>query len=370
MTTMNRRQLLKAGVAIAGGLVMNQISPSLTSLAAQPATLPTAQKLPRWRGFNLFEMFMPQHTSGVFVESDLDFTKEWGFDFLRLPCSYWFWAKPESLYEIDEKPLKSIDQAIAWGRARGIHMNVCMHRIPGYCINPPKEPTDLFKDEKTLDAAAYHWAMFAERYKGIPSTELSFDLMNEPPGVDDATYLRVHGRLTRAIHDVDPDRLVIGDGKGGGHTPVSGVASLGIAMSTRGYQPFELTHYKASWFPGSDTWPVPTWPMTVTKKDGQKIVWDREALKRERIIAWQAVERTGVGIHIGEWGVHNFTPHDVTLAWMKENLDLWQRAGWGWALWNIRGSFGVMDSNREDVTYENVKGRKLDRKMLELLRQY
>ena len=43
---------------------------------------------------------------------------------------------------------------------------------------------------------------------------------------------------------------------------------------------------------------------------------------------------------------------------------------WGFALWNLRGSFGVADSERADVTYEDYKGHKLDRKMLELLRRY
>ena len=43
-------------------------------------------------------------------------------------------------------------------------------------------------------------------------------------------------------------------------------------------------------------------------------------------------------------------------------------AGWGWALWNLRGSFGVVDSGRADVRYEPFRGRQLDRRMLELLR--
>ena len=77
-----------------------------------------------------------------------------------------------------------------------------------------------------------------------------------------------------------------------------------------------------------------------------------------------------MGIHVGEWGAHNRTPHAVALAWMRDELDLWREAGWGWALWNLRGSFGVLDSGREDVAYEDFKGHKLDRKMLEVLRKY
>ena len=69
-----------------------------------------------------------------------------------------------------------------------------------------------------------------------------------------------------------------------------------------------------------------------------------------------------------KWGAYQVTPHAVTLAWMKDNLDLWEEAGWGWALWNFRGSFGVLDSGRADVRYEEFHGHKLDRRMLELIR--
>jgi endoglucanase len=53
---------------------------------------------------------------------------------------------------------------------------------------------------------------------------------------------------------------------------------------------------------------------------------------------------------------------------MRDSLELWQEAGWGWALWNLRGSFGFLDSERRDLDYENFRGHKLDRSMLELLR--
>jgi endoglucanase len=53
---------------------------------------------------------------------------------------------------------------------------------------------------------------------------------------------------------------------------------------------------------------------------------------------------------------------------MRDCLDDWKEAGWGWALWNLRGSFGVLDSGRADVKYEDWRGHKLDREMLDLLK--
>ena len=61
------------------------------------------------------------------------------------------------------------------------------------------------------------------------------------------------------------------------------------------------------------------------------------------------------------------TPHDVCLAWMSDLLSLWKETGWGWAMWNLRGSMGVLDSGRRDVVFEYIDGHSVDRKMLELL---
>jgi len=57
----------------------------------------------------------------------------------------------------------------------------------------------------------------------------------------------------------------------------------------------------------------------------------------------------------------------VVLGWMGDLIALWKEAGWGYALWNFRGSFGVLDSGRADVPYEEWRGHKLDRAMLKLL---
>ena len=115
---------------------------------------------------------------------------------------------------------------------------------------------------------------------------------------------------------------------------------------------------------GSDQWAEPAWPL---ERKGREPL-DRETLRKERIEPWKQLESRGVGIHVGEWGAFNRTPHKVTLAWMRDCLGLWKEAGWGWALWNLRGNFGVLDSSRRDVAYDSFRGHKLDRKMLELLK--
>jgi aryl-phospho-beta-D-glucosidase BglC (GH1 family) len=98
-------------------------------------------------------------------------------------------------------------------------------------------------------------------------------------------------------------------------------------------------------------------------------VKDREWLKRTMIEPWQEAEKAGMGVMVGEFGSFNHTPHDVVLRWLGDSIANWNEAGWGYAMWNFRGSFGILDSDRSDVQYEDFHGHKLDRKLLELMRQ-
>src|SRR5690606_27978489 len=125
-------------------------------LAATPE--PSASKLPRWRGFNLLEKFTARRGGNPpFQAEDFELMQEWGFNFARLPMSYQCWAKgdPAEWLRLDESQLKHIDHAIELGQRHGIHVNLNLHRAPGYCVNPPAEPLDLFKDAQALDACAF-----------------------------------------------------------------------------------------------------------------------------------------------------------------------------------------------------------------------
>lgn len=484
--------------------------------AVQNSWLPaTAEKLPRWRGFNLLEKFLLGGGRKPFVEKDFQLLQKLGFNFVRLPMDYRFWIKEGNWEEFDEATLKEIDQAVQWGEKYGIHVCINFHRAPGYTVAQPAEKTSLWTDAETQRVCAKHWAMFAKRYAGIPNERLSFNLMNEPAGVEAAAYVAVVKQLAAAIRAEDPQRLIISDGLQWGTIPVPELKALRIAQATRGYTPGELTHYKASWV-NSANYPPPLWPRPLApngtllgplKKEGShplvidgpfpaatelrihvlvvsmaaKLVleadgtqvfeksfkcgpgegeWKKAEFKQQyniyqnlydrdytatipagtkqvrlRVTAgdwlqigelgfkpaqgsgaealltlkqefgkkpqpfgytpgsasgpfsgipeqgqdwlwttcvkpWQELERNGTGVMVGEWGSFNKTPHDVFLRWAEDCLSNWQKAGWGWAMWNFRGPFGVLDSGRTDVKYEDFEGHKLDRKLLDLLQRY
>lgn len=463
-----------------------------------------------WHGFNLLEKFTLQRSTR-FKEDDFKWIAELGFNFVRLPMDYRCYTEPGDWLKFREDALREIDEAIAWGEKYHVHVCLNLHRAPGFCINPPVEALDLWKDREAQDAFAAHWAMFARRYRGIPSTWLSFNLLNEPTRNTRESYLLVNRRAIAAIHAIDPRRLVVVDGNNVGRDPTPELLALEPVMqATRGYQPSTISHYKANWVKGSDTWRVPTWPPThlvgrfygpskpelksplvlrgdfrpgteiilnltqlsakaklrataagvlvnertfdpkadpnawksvpsgsswvyhqpvsplafrvvltktayelaIENVDGDWIefdtltvqppggtpqvtwadsTWGRRQMPHDvtregRVVPpagtnvaqplieylkpWREIAAKGETVFVGEWGCFNRTPHAVALGWMESWLEQWQQAEFGWALWNFRGSFGILDSGRADVTYEEWRGHKLDREMLTLLQRY
>ncbi|NLG24023.1 MAG: cellulase family glycosylhydrolase [Clostridiales bacterium] len=324
--------------------------------------------LPRWRGFNLLGMFL-MSSPGRFDERDFQMISDLGFDFVRLPLNYTFWIDFDDPFAINLDKLAPLDQAIVWGEKYGLHVNVALHRAPGFSVARDRaEPFDLWRDAEALEAFKLHWTALARRYRDI-GERVSFNLVNEPAGVGPGEHARVMRKTVSAIREVDPARLIILDGLHYGNVPMpdlGDLAALNVAQSCRAYVPAGVSHYRADWVDSRGDFPPAAWPGGWAE-DG---IWDRERLYRH-YAAWAAVAGTfGMGVHCGEGGCFSRTPHDVTLRWMEDVLDILGGLNIGYALWNFRGPFGILDSGRGDVAYEDYKGFKLDRKMLELLRKY
>lgn len=484
------------------------VGASLPSSAADPQQVGSVD-VSQWRGFNLQEKYKAK-SQVPFKEEDFQWIEEMGFNFVRLPMDYGCYTATNDWLQFKEPVLKEIDQAIEFGAKHHIHVCINLHRAPGFCINPPAEKLDLWKDQAAQDAFVAHWVMFAKRYQSVPQDRLSFNLLNEPSHNTRESYLKVNSRAIEAIHAVDPKRIIVVDGNNVGRdTNPEFLKYSNVVQATRGYHPGSISHYKASWVKGSDKMPEPTWPpskvigqlfgpvkkdlmaplvlkgdfkpgtelalkllqfsskaklqakadgkvigellcdakaqpagwkplksgkytyyepetdmsfsiklatpakeISVENVDGDWIKFSELSLRvpegtRHAYVTdlswgaqqeahavtsdgrlvpqpganpsqtlvnylkpWRDFSALGGAVFVGEWGCHNKTPHAVALAWMKAWLEEWKQARYGWAVWNFRGSFGILDSNRSDVQYEDWHGHKLDREMLKLLQEY
>lgn len=235
-------------------------------LALAPLAFSASPDPSKWRGFNLMEkVAIDWMNNAPFRESDFKMIRELGFNFVRIPVDYRCYTTSNDWLSFREDILKEIDAAVAYGKKYNLHICLGLHRGPGYCINPPKEATDLWTDEKTFDVFIKHWLMFTKRYKHIPAEELSFNLVNEPSGTPRENVVRVYAKTVAAIHQEDPKRTVVLDGTEGGNTPIVELKNLAnVIHSGRGYYA-PVTQYKASYRDKSrDLMPVPVWPAKPT----------------------------------------------------------------------------------------------------------
>ncbi|HLF33380.1 MAG TPA: cellulase family glycosylhydrolase [Cyclobacteriaceae bacterium] len=74
-----------------------------------------------------------------------------------------------------------------------------------------------------------------------------------------------------------------------------------------------------------------------------------------------------IPVMITEFGVYNKTPHDLTIDYLTDLVDIFKQYNLGFAMWNFVGTMGIIDSNREDCDYEPYNGRLLDREMLAIM---
>jgi endoglucanase len=372
--------LTSAALAITGNAVFASINSGQTK-----------NPLPRWKGFNLLDFFSPfpprNPERGRTTEDDFRWMTDWGFDFVRLPMAYprylaYDRAQPftkDDVYKIDPSIVDEIEKLVLLAHKYGLHVSLNLHRAPGYCINAGfNEPFNLWKDQEAQDAFNYHWGMWAERFRSISREKISFDLLNEPAFREDMNdqfskssalpgelYRNVASGAAKAIRAANPDHLIIADGNNVGSEVTPELIDLDMAQSCRGYYPHYISHYKAPWvWKDPSQAPAPVWPGIMDGKE-----FGRETLERY-YTPWIELVNKGIGVHCGECGCWSKTPHDVFLAWFGDVIDILTIGGIGYALWNFRGDFGILDSDRTDVNYTDWYGHKLDSKLLDLLKKY
>jgi endoglucanase len=384
---MNRRKFIKSTVASTAAL--NILGAGSVSASEQKAAGAKGNSLPRWRGFNLTDFNSPEPSSGRrgTTDEDLKWMVDWGFNFIRLPMAYPRYVNfdrsrhitPDEVCQINGEEVDRIEAFVRHAQDLGLHVSLNLHRAPGYCINAGfYEPYDLWKSKEAQEAFNFHWGMWGKRFKTASASKISFDLLNEPSMRSDMNdqhskstaipgdlYRAVAKGATDAIRTSNPRHLVIADGNSVGNQVTPELSDLNIAQSCRGYFPGYISHYKAPWANNDpERCPTPVWPGTI---NGEQFGKSR---LEKYYQPWIELARSGTGVHCGECGCWNKTPHDVFLAWFQDVLDILTTHGIGYALWNFRGDFGILDSRRNDVAYQDWHGHKLDGKLLDVLKKH
>jgi len=203
------------------------------------------------------------------AENDMNIARvSLGFSTLQYP-NY-----PENGQQINLSELKELDQMIACAMKYDVHITLGMMGLPGYG-NSEDDNYQAIGDHNWPDAEHRqlihdYWVMLANRYKDIPSKNLTFELCAEW-SVSDAQKVNDFNNLwsstVRDIRNISPERVLIASFDiydANKHELADTMANLGVSLAVHPYFPSEFAFYgREDHIYGIGeylTWPMPYFP--------------------------------------------------------------------------------------------------------------
>ncbi len=160
--------------------------------------------------------FWRRYRDAYVTQDDIRFIKSVGFNMVRVPLHWRLFMDADG--EMRGEGWALLDRVVAWAGEAGLYVVPDLHAAPGgqTGINHDDGPGYplMFYVPRDRDLTVRLWRAIAGRYRGNPAI-LGYDLLNEPiaPYHDVGTLnLRLepfYKRLTAAIREVDPGRIII-----------------------------------------------------------------------------------------------------------------------------------------------------------------
>jgi endoglucanase len=210
---------------------------------------------------------------------------------------------------------------------------------------------DIWRDYAYHDAFVRMWREVARELRGCGAA--GYDLMCEPHPEDllqdvpreqraeamkgtPADWNELARRATEAIREVDEATPIIVNSTGWAYPQtfeyLEPTGDPRTVYSVHYYSPRLYTHQKPEQ-------PV-CYPGVAPEHVEPEQYWDAEAMARTLRPVRDFQERVGAPVFSGEFGCARFAP-GVT-DFFRDQLSLYERWGWSWAYWDLRG-WSVMD---------------------------
>lgn len=213
----------------------------------------SSKQLPDWRGYTLTDRYWTKdYDVPEYEEEEIGVLAELGFNFVRAPLHL------ESVFEdgdpntINTDFLRSMDRLLEYCAQEKIHVCFDLHDMPGFQTNADDSPNILFTDAETQELFVAFWRFLAGWYQKVPSSLLSFNLLNEPHPAEgeeltDEVYSALMLRAVDAVRESSPDRLIFVD-----------MLDIPMGIPVRGLADADIVQTVHAYFLEDDTehWPV------------------------------------------------------------------------------------------------------------------
>lgn len=241
-----------------------------------PSSLPdvSQQTLPsQWKGSGTSARKDGRHFQQDFMEADIAFLAENGFNFTRVFFGFTtlrYPDFPEDVLLVNETELLELDQLIAWGMEYGVHIQLSM-------IDTPSDLESMDLSAEEWGNVRAYWEMLARRYAGISSRYLSFDLANElQPSEENLTDATANMKeLVGGLRAADPERVLLISFNGNPlNTWVENMAEIGLALGCHPYAPTYLCGGDDRYTAPTAYWPYPYFHARLNAEESIKISGD------------------------------------------------------------------------------------------------
>ena len=282
-----------------------------------------------------------------------------GFDNVRLP--------------IDPAPLEKYPRAADGLNAEfmgRLDRTVDAMLANGLAVQIDLQPEDSYKQQlrnsdDAVDRLVMLWRKLATHYAGRDPNRVFFEILNEPEVSDSYRWAGIQARVAAAIRQAAPHNTIIATGANYANLPdllaIQPLADGNVIYNFHFYEPHEFTHQGANWglswwsythgipYPPNDAAmqslidQVPNLPDRYQLENYWLDRWDGRHIRLliDEAAAW--ARQNNVPLICNEFGVYRNNSDPVSRSnWLHDVRTALESDGIGWAMWDYRGSFGVV----------------------------
>lgn len=305
-----------------------------------------------------------------FTREDVKFLAECGYDHLRIPID------EEQMFDEQLNPEQEaftlLHNAIGWCKEFDLKVIVDLHILRSHHFNAESKP--LFTEQAAQEQFYDCWRKISAELKKYPRSLVAYELMNEPVADDPEQWNTIVNNCLEVVRKLEPKRtIIIGSNRWQAYDQVKNLRvpeqDKNIIISFHFYNPFPLTHYRASWTEQKDNPLDVYYPGYIVKKeDVEKLTpelqkrwgWlarsynDINTLEKQILQALDAATAMGRKLYLGEFGCLRGAGEENRLRWFRDVVSLCEKYGIAYASWDYKGGFGIIDKGQIQVEMLNI----------------
>ena len=317
------------------------------------------------RGINLSHWlsqrgdFCPPMEEGMHEADFMQISRD-GFDHVRLPVD------EEVLWqengEKNATAFACLHNGIRWALQNDLRVIVDLHIVKSHYFNAGFEGKQnrLWSDMSEQEHFMQLWKDLSQELRQYPVAGLAYEIMNEPTAPSHDDWNKLIQKVYNVIRTSEKERvIVIGSNMWQGVDTFKYLevprGDSNILLSCHFYEPFLLSHYRASWtefgnYAGGVHYPgylVSKEEYQMLSEADKKIAtrwlfpWNKETLASFLIKAKTVADEMGLNLYCGEFGIYEKAPQEEALRWYTDVIDVFDRMNIAWAKWDYKGGFGI-----------------------------